>query len=142
MVNSLVFFAILASVLLAILVSSRVTISKPRYLYGALAIALVANYLIRPEQLLIGTPIVRYVVTAAIAFTPVFLANVVFARSFRDSETADLAFASNLIGIMVGGTMEYLALMWGYRALLLIAMVLYLSAAVLQRRGVGLSPAS
>jgi hypothetical protein len=141
MVNSLVFFAILASVLLAIVVSSRVQIRDPRYLYGALAVALVANYVIRPEQLLIGVPVVRYVVTAAIAFTPVFLANIVFARSFRDSETADLAFASNLIGIMVGGTMEYLALVWGYRSLLLIAMVLYLSAAVLQRRGIGLSPA-
>jgi hypothetical protein len=134
MVNSLVFFAILASVLLAIVVSARVRITKPRYLYGALAAALVANYVIRPEQLLIGVPIVRYVVTATIAFTPVFLANLVFARSFRDSETADLAFASNLIGIMAGGTLEYLALMWGYRALLLIAMVLYLAAAVLQRR--------
>ena len=139
MVNSLVFFAILASVLLAIVVSSRVEFSRSRYLYGALAVALVANYVIRPEQLLIGVPILRYLVTAAIAFTPVFLANVVFARSFRDSETADLAFASNLIGIMVGGTMEYLALVWGYRALLLIAMVLYLSAAVLQRKGVGMA---
>ena len=134
MVNSLVFFAILASVLLAIVVSARVRITKPRYLYGALAAALVANYLIRPEQLLIGVPIVRYIVTATIAFTPVFLANLVFARSFRDSETADLAFASNLIGIMAGGTLEYLALTWGYRSLLLIAMVLYLAAALLQRR--------
>ena len=142
MVNSLVFFAILASVLLAIVVSSRVQFSRSRYLYGALAVALVANYVIRPEQLLIGVPILRYLVTAAIAFTPVFLANVVFARSFRDSETADLAFASNLIGIMVGGTMEYLALVWGYRTLLLIAMVLYLSAAVLQRKGVGMAPAT
>jgi hypothetical protein len=142
MVNSLVFFAILASVLLAIVVSARVQIRNPRYLYGALALTLVANYVIRPEQLLIGVPIVRYLVTATIAFTPVFLANIVFARSFRDSETADLAFASNLIGIMVGGTMEYVALMWGYRSLLLIAMVLYLSAAVLQRRGVGLAPAA
>ena len=142
MVNSLVFFAILASVLLAIVVSSRVKITRSRYLYGALAVALVANYVIRPEQLLIGVPILRYIVTAAIAFTPVFLANVVFARSFRDSETADIAFASNLIGIMAGGTLEYFALMWGYRALLLIAMVLYLSAAVLQRKGIGLAPAT
>jgi len=43
---------------------------------------------------------------------------------------------------MAGGTLEYLALMWGYRALLLIAMVLYLSAAVLQRKGIGLAPAT
>ena len=139
MVNSLVFFAILASVLLAIVVSARVRITRPRYLYGALAAALVANYVIRPEQLLIGVPIVRYIVTATIAFTPVFLANLVFARSFRDSEAADIAFASNLIGIMAGGTLEYFALMWGYRALLLIAMVLYLAAALLQRRTVGVA---
>jgi hypothetical protein len=36
-----------------------------------------------------------------------------------------MAFASNLLGAMVGGTLEYLALLTGYGALLLIVAALY-----------------
>lgn len=134
MVNSLVFFAILSSVLLAILVSARVRIRRPWLLYGLLAAALLLNYAVRPESLLLDVPTLRYLVAGALAFTPVFLANVVFSRSFRDSEEADIAFASNLLGIMAGGTLEYFALLWGYRSLLLVALALYLAAALVGER--------
>ena len=56
---------------------------------------------------------------AVLAFAPVFFANLVFSHSFRDTRTADMAFASNLLGAMVGGALEYLALITGYQALLL-----------------------
>jgi hypothetical protein len=36
-----------------------------------------------------------------------------------------MAFASNLLGAMVGGALEYLALLTGYQALLLVVAVLY-----------------
>lgn len=134
MVNSLVFFAILSSVLLAILVSARLRLRRPWPLYALLAAALLLNYAVRPETLLLDAPALRYVVAGALAFAPVFVANVVFSRSFRDSEEADVAFASNLLGIMAGGTLEYLALLWGYRSLLLIAVALYLAAALLTPR--------
>ena len=60
-----------------------------------------------------------------VAFAPVFLANLVFTYSFRDTRTADMAFASNLLGAMVGGAMEYVALITGYRFLLVIVAALY-----------------
>ena len=44
-----------------------------------------------------------------------FFANLVFSYSFRDTRTADMAFASNLLGAMVGGALEYLALLTGYQ---------------------------
>jgi hypothetical protein len=58
-------------------------------------------------------------------FAPVFVANLVFAYSFRDTRTADMAFASNLLGAMVGGALEYMALITGYRALLIVVAALY-----------------
>jgi hypothetical protein len=58
----------------------------------------------------------------------VFLANLVFTYSFRDTKTADMAFASNLLGAMAGGALEYVALLTGYRALLLVVAGLYLLA--------------
>ncbi|HYU02770.1 MAG TPA: hypothetical protein VEL02_02895, partial [Jatrophihabitantaceae bacterium] len=39
-----------------------------------------------------------------------------------------IAFATNLLGAMLGGALEYLSLAFGYRALLLIAAILYLGA--------------
>ena len=70
-----------------------------------------------------------------VAFLPVFLANLVFAGSFKGTgPTADMAFASNLIGIMVGGMLEYASLLIGYRNLLLIVIAFYLLSAWLLRR--------
>ncbi len=57
-----------------------------------------------------------------------FIANLVFTYSFRDTKTADMAFASNLLGAMVGGALEYLALLTGYRLLLVVVAGLYLVA--------------
>ncbi len=65
---------------------------------------------------------------AVVAFAPVFFANLVFSHSFRDTWTADMAFASNLLGAMVGGAVEYLALLTGYQGLLVIVAALYVTA--------------
>jgi SAM-dependent methyltransferase len=133
-VNALAFFAILASVLLAIFVNARFPIRRPTVLYVGLFIALAIAFLLPPESLLIDPPWLRYALAAALAFAPVFFANLVFSYSFRDTKTADMAFASNLLGAMVGGALEYLALLTGYRALLIVVAVLYALAYVFATR--------
>jgi len=125
LVNALAFFAILASVLLAILVNARWRINRPELLYGGLFVALAVAFTLPPESLLIDPAWLRYLLAGVVAFAPVFLANLVFTYSFRDTRTADMAFASNLLGAMVGGALEYVALLTGYRALLLVVAVLY-----------------
>lgn len=134
-VNSLVFFAVLSSVFLAILLNMRYQIRRPWLLYAALIVAILVNYLVPLRQFLaIENLPLRYVLVSLLAFIPIFLANVVFSHSFKDSEAADHAFASNLLGAMLGGLLEYLALLTGYAALLLIALGAYLLAfAVLQK---------
>lgn len=134
LVNALVFFAILASVLLAIGVSVRVRLRRPRYLYGALIAALAIAYLLPPQSLLLDPLWLRYVAASALAFAPVFCANLVFTYSFRDTRTADMAFASNLLGATVGGVLEYLSLLFGYGALLLVVAACYALAYVLATR--------
>jgi hypothetical protein len=125
LVNSMAFFAILASVLLAILVNSRWPIRRPTPFYVALFASIALAYLVKPETLLIDPPIVRYGLAAVLAFAPIFFANLVFSHSFRDTTTADMAFASNLLGAMVGGALEYVALISGYSFLLVIVAGLY-----------------
>ncbi|HEX6482552.1 MAG TPA: hypothetical protein VF043_27220, partial [Ktedonobacteraceae bacterium] len=136
LVNSLVFFAILSSVLLAILVNKRLKIRRIGVFYLLLFGVLVLNLLLPPEALLLSNPVVRYVLASVLAFAPVFLANIIFTNSFRDSETADIAFASNLLGIIVGGGMEYFSMLTGYNALLILVIVFYACAMILRdRRG-------
>jgi hypothetical protein len=87
-----------------------------------------------PDALLLSNPILRYVLASVLAFTPVFLANIIFTNSFRDSEAADIAFASNLLGIMIGGGMEYFSMVFGYRLLLIPVIIFYACALLLRLR--------
>jgi len=134
LVNSLTFFAILSSVMLAIFVNSRWPIRRPTPYYVLLFVSIGIAWLLPPESLLVDPPIVRYAIAALVAFAPVFLANLVFSYSFRDTNTADMSFASNLLGAMVGGMLEYLALITGYQFLLVLVAMLYALAWVFATR--------
>ncbi len=134
LVNSLVFFGILASVLAAIFVTARLRPRDPRPLYVLLTISLAVGFVLDPASLLIDPPLLRYVLAVVITFAPVFLANLAFTFSFRDVASADMAFASNILGAVVGGAIEYVALLTGYRALLLVAACLYVAAFLLATR--------
>lgn len=135
LVNALVFFAILASVLLSILINAWLKLQNVAALYVALFALIALNYFVPVGALLeIGSAPIRYGLASVMAFAPVFVANIVFSRSFRDSEQSDSAFAANLIGIMAGGLVEYLALLFGYQALLLPAAAFYAVALALRRK--------
>jgi SAM-dependent methyltransferase len=132
-VNSLVFVGILLAVYLAIEVARRIDLGPPWRLYLALLVALAVAWLVQPD-LLLSLPVVpRFVVAIVVAFAPVFLANLVFASRFRDVAASNLAFATNLLGAMLGGVLEYASLVTGYRALLIVIALLYAGAFVLQR---------
>ena len=127
-VNSLVFFAVLASVLAAILVNQRIRFRNPMLLYAGLFGSLALAIVLPPDSLLLDPPWLRYVIAATLAFAPIFFANLVFSYSFRDTKAADMAFASNLLGAVVGGAVEYVALISGYSWLLILVAGLYVLA--------------
>ncbi len=131
-VNALVFFGILLSVYAAIEVARRVTVRRPGFLYLALFAALAVAWTIRPDRLLaLDTPL-RFLAATAIAFVPIFLANLVFAARFRDVGSSAVAFGTNLLGAMAGGLLEFSSLVIGYRSLLLVVAVAYALAFVLR----------
>lgn len=125
-VNALVFAGILLTVYAAIEVSSLFT--KLRYsvhLYGLLLLSLVIAWLIPANALLILPLIWRYIAATCLLFVPVFFANLIFADRFKNAWNSTTAFGVNLIGAMLGGVLEYLALVFGYRDLLIIIALLY-----------------
>ncbi|MFP4057430.1 MAG: spermidine synthase [Candidatus Brocadiia bacterium] len=125
LVNSVTFFAILVMALLA---NAYVALVRPRrhrvyyvLLFGALAVA----YAVPLDALLsLGMPL-RLATSALLTFVPIFFAGVIFATSFAASREPDAAFGANVAGAMLGGALEYLSLVVGFQALLLIAIAIY-----------------
>jgi SAM-dependent methyltransferase len=138
-VNALVFGGILLTVLMAIEVARRVRVRRVGLLWGGLAASLFVAWLVPAESLLSLDLVPRFLVATALAFAPVFLANLIFAERFRDVGESTLAFGANLLGAMVGGVIEYLSLVIGYRALLVVAAAIYGLAFAFSRR-VGRAP--
>lgn len=132
-VNALVFAGVLLSVLAAIEVARRYTPRKPALLYGLLFAALAVAFVVPSASLLSLPAGPRFVAAGALAFAPIFLANLIFAERFRDVSHATEAFGANLLGAMLGGVLEYAALLVGYRALLVVAGLLYGLAFVVGR---------
>lgn len=59
---------------------------------------------------------------------PIFFAGMVFSTSLRSAREVDAAMASNLIGAILGGLLEYLSLLLGIASLAWLAGLLYLLA--------------
>jgi hypothetical protein len=90
-----------------------------------------------PPDRLLDLPVVpRFLAAVTLAFLPIFTANLVFTQRFKDTAHSTMAFGANLLGAMVGGLLEYSALITGYRNLLILVAVSYGLAFLSGRRHV------
>src|SRR5439155_8432852 len=124
LVNALVFAGILIAVYAAVRIASRFRSLSLLVLYPMLFVSLAIAWLVPPHDLLKLSFAPRFGVAVVIAFAPVFLANLVFAQRFGEVAASNIAFGANLLGAMAGGVLEYLSLLVGYRALLLLVAAL------------------
>jgi hypothetical protein len=133
-VNSFVFSAILVMILFSNLF---VVLAKPQRMSvysGLLEVALLLNLTV-PLGVYLGlSSPAREVVSCAVVFVPVFFADVIFAAAFRDSARPDVDLGSNIGGAILGGLSENLSLVFGFRSLILLAMLYYGLSAVLGSR--------
>lgn len=133
-VNSLVFAGVLLSVYAAVETARHVTLPRPLLLYFALLVSLGVSFAV-PQDALLGLPVVvRFVAATALAFAPIFIANLVFAQRFKDVGSTTTAFGANLLGAILGGALAYLSLITGFRFLLVVVAVLYGLAFAFGRR--------
>jgi hypothetical protein len=124
-VNALVFAGVLVAVYAAVELSRRVLIRRQVPLYLALLAALAIAWLIPDDKLLPFAAVPRFVLAVLLSFTPVFLANLVFAQRFRLASDSTVGFGANLVGAMFGGVLEYTSLIFGYQWLLVLVAALY-----------------
>ncbi|GAA3548422.1 hypothetical protein GCM10022419_030890 [Nonomuraea rosea] len=134
-VNAIVFAGVLVAVLAAVELTRRFRMPPLPVMYAVLFAGLLLAWLV-PNAWLLSLPLpLRAVAAVTVAFLPIFAANVVFAKRFAETADATTSFGANLLGAMVGGCLEYAALVIGYKGLLIVAAVLYLGAlALLPRR--------
>ncbi|GGS16095.1 hypothetical protein Snoj_30170 [Streptomyces nojiriensis] len=133
LVNALVFIGVLLAVLAGVEVRRRLPrVKQPLLqllLFGSLAVAWLA-----PADAVLSLPFAaRLAAAVALAFAPIFFANLIFSDRLALAPDPTSAFGANLLGALTGGALEYLALVTGYQALLLVAALLYLGACVAMR---------
>ncbi len=133
-VNALVFTGVLLSVLGAIEVARRFRLPRPWILYSVLLAALAVAWLVPTHSLLALPVAARFVAGTAIAFAPIFVANLIFSQRFKDVGSSVFAFGANLLGAMLGGVLEYGSLVVGFRALIIAVAALYGLAYLVGRR--------
>jgi len=134
--SSLVFFAVLLSILMAIWVADR--LRSPLLLPAASVLIFVATSIslaVPLDALLAFEPVPRFLLASALMFTPVFLANLIFSVLFRDRLDAELYFGWNLLGATIGGVLEYISIATGYQALGAVVIALYAAALLCAWRG-------
>jgi hypothetical protein len=133
-VNALVFLGVLLSVLVAVAVSRRITFKHPARIYLLLLVSLALAWVVPPDDLLRLAMVPRFLAASTLAFLPIFFANLIFTQRFKAVAASATAFGANLLGAMVGGILEYTALITGYRALLVLVALLYGLALLFGRR--------
>jgi protein-L-isoaspartate O-methyltransferase len=132
-VNALVFAGILVSVYLAIEVTRRGLVTRPRMLYVPLFATIALAWAVPLDALLALGLAARFAAAVALGFAPVFCGNLVFAERFREAGSSTVALGTNLLGAIVGGVLEYGALVVGYRALSIGVAAFYAGAFAFER---------
>lgn len=133
-VNTVVFAGILVLVLLG-----NFTAARWRVPIGAcvsLLAALILAASILPAEALLGlSPWPKAIAAVALFLGPVYFGGLIFARLIENETRLYEAYGSNVLGAVLGGTSEYLSLVFGFRFLLAVALLFYLAVFLLLGRG-------
>ena len=135
LVNALVFAGVLLIVLAAVETTRRFRTPPLPVVFAGIVLALALTFFVEPAWLLTLPVVPRLVVAVLLAFLPIYLANVAFSQRFAASDDSQSAFGLNLLGAMLGGCLEYLGLLTGYRNLLILVAGIYLVAFLVTPRG-------
>lgn len=138
-VTSAVFAGVLVMALVSTLLAGRfgganVPPRVVRLTYAFLAVSLLLQFAVDVgdvgELSLVG----RTVVGVTLVSLPMLASGVVFASSLGRAGDADRALASNLVGAVAGGLVEYLSTMLGFRMLVVVAALFYALAFATSKR--------
>ena len=103
-----------------------------------MVVSLVINFLLPVSSFLELPLVLRISLSTIIQVIPIFFAGMVFAITFSQTDSIEIALGSNLIGAVFGGIFEYASLALGLSSLHILAIIFYvLSAYAFYRQRVG-----
>lgn len=133
-VNSSVFAGILTVILAGNLIVERRAPTDVAPWFAPLALALLVTYLVPPSALGSLGLVARGAIGGVMFAVPVGFAAVIFATLLKRAPDPSGSLGSNLIGAMAGGVLEYSSMALGLRAMVLLALGLYLAALLVHLR--------
>lgn len=140
LVNSIALTGILTVLLLANVSVQRWRPANLSIFYLLLCVTLALDYAI-PWNRMPGSGTLVGIVVCFAYCVPIYFAGVIFAESFRRCGGRSDAFGANMLGAVAGGLTQNLSFIFGMKALLLIAVLIYGTAALLQMAKPSVSPA-
>jgi SAM-dependent methyltransferase len=99
-------------------------------LYAGLFASLLVNYFFPFQDLNSFDLIPKILISGSLIGLPIFFAALIFAQAFAKVEIPSIALASNLLGSLFGGMLEYLDMWTGLRFLNILALGLYIASYV------------
>lgn len=131
--------SIVVSALLCLIVAANAVYGQfPRFpmsiAYCGLFVSLLVMLALPMEKLFFESQVER-IITATLALcTPAFFAGLIFISSFARVRFRGSALGSNLFGSLLGGLLESTSMWFGLKSLTMIAIFLYIGAAIFMRR--------
>jgi len=140
LVSMVVILGVLIMVFLANLAASRLR-RFSLVLYLPLIVSVCFLYFFPTQNVLAWPFLPRLIYSLTIIPLPIFFAGLIFSSTFRESQDPSFSLGSNLLGAMVGGFVEYLGMITGMKALLLVVVVFYFASLFVRLRGPRALPA-
>lgn len=133
-VNGIAITALLAALLLANAIVEKTRLTPKPWIWICLAAALSIAYFF-PFDRVAGSSAFVGTIAVCIFAIPVLFAGMLFSSKFRMVASPSAALKANVLGAVGGGLLENLSLLYGLRALLLVAIGLYCIAGFSLWRG-------
>jgi SAM-dependent methyltransferase len=132
-VASLAILAVLGMALVSNFIVSRVEITKPWLVGGALLLLLGINYVVPVGRIGFESRAAESLFYAVMMFSPILCAGLLFGSAIARSTSVSRDYGTNLLGAMVGGVGEYFSLITGFQWLLLVIGLCYCGALMARR---------
>ena len=124
-VSAVVIGTILLAILGATVLAGRLERGFLGRAYFFLFAALLAEGWFGPVACLSFSGVLRFLLSGFLVGLPLFFAGLIFALFFREVRDTSAALSANLMGAIIGGVLEYSAMVTGFSALSWIALALY-----------------
>jgi hypothetical protein len=133
-VASIAIAAVLTMALVANFIVSRIEVRRA-WLVGAVLLALLAvNYAIPVGRIALDSLALESIFYVLLIFSPIVCAGLLFGSAIKHSTSIARDYGTNLLGAMAGGVSEYLSLVTGFNALLLVIALCYVGAVLARRQ--------